>query len=205
MIIDSVDVKNYAYILHDNDIDPETKQLKKAHYHYLIYFGAGCVQRGAWFKQFTTEDMGSVLYEPCKFPENAYNYLLHADEKSVKKGKHLYPEKERVSTFEKFDEAKDEDEAKQIVDFLFAVAKEEAKLSDLFFSIPKTIYSAKNFKEVITQFRLDYAVHNRPESLTAERMRELREQGNRLLGIEVKREKIRLDELEAVEDGNLPF
>jgi len=98
-IITSTDVKSYAHILHDKCLD-ENGELKKPHYHYVIRLQRN--QRGSWFKQFSTEDMGQVYYKPVSFPQGAYDYLIHDTDDCRKKNKRLYDPSERVSTIDDF-------------------------------------------------------------------------------------------------------
>ena len=94
-IIQSTDIKGYAYILHDKDTN-ENGELKKAHFHFLVQLYRN--QRGSFFKQFATDDLGIVLAQPCYNPQSAFDYLIHATETAIKQGKFLYPESERTTT-----------------------------------------------------------------------------------------------------------
>ena len=67
LVIANTDVKNYAYILHDKDKQENSDELKKPHYHFLIQLQQK--QRGSWFKQFASDDMGIVFAEPCFAPQ----------------------------------------------------------------------------------------------------------------------------------------
>jgi len=109
-LLNSTDVKNFAWILHDKcPKDDNPNELKKPHYHYVIQLTRQ--QRGSWFKQFESEDMGTVFRQPVKDPKGAHDYLIHDTEKARKLGKYLYPESERTSTITNFDiEDKKEDE-----------------------------------------------------------------------------------------------
>jgi hypothetical protein len=68
-ILDSQDIRHYAYILHDKDKKENSDELKKPHYHFLVHFEQA--QRGAWFKAFATDDMGLVFYERFSIPKSA--------------------------------------------------------------------------------------------------------------------------------------
>jgi hypothetical protein len=96
-IIQSTDIKSYAYILHDKDKD-ESGELKKAHYHFLVQLFRN--QRGSFFKQFSTDDMGIVFVQPCYHPKSAFDYLIHDTITARKQNKYLYPENERISTLD---------------------------------------------------------------------------------------------------------
>ena len=101
-IISSSDVRSFAHILHDKDIkDDGSGELKKPHFHFLIQLQKN--QRGSWFKQFESEDMGLVFRQPCRIPESAYNYLIHDTDKCRKQNKHRYDESERISTIDSFE------------------------------------------------------------------------------------------------------
>ena len=112
-IISSTDIKSYAYILHDKcHKEDNTNELKKPHYHFLVQLHKN--QRGSWFKQFKTEDMGIVFAQPCRVPESAYNYLIHDTDTCRKQKKFLYSEDERISTIDKDNfETEDKDAKKQ--------------------------------------------------------------------------------------------
>ena len=109
-VLQSTDVRSYAWILHDKDIDKESGEPKKPHYHYLIQFVGQ--QRGSWFKQFYADDKGHILHRACYAPEGAYNYLIHDTPACRKEGKHLYDKSEVVSTLESF--ASDDDNERKI-------------------------------------------------------------------------------------------
>jgi hypothetical protein len=100
MIIANTDTKNYAYILHDKDKNDDG-ELKKPHFHFLIQLQQK--QRGSWFKQFCSDDLGIVFAEPCFAPLGAYNYLTHDTPHARKQGKYIYPENERTSTITDFE------------------------------------------------------------------------------------------------------
>ena len=96
----NVDLKGYAYILHDKDID-ENGEPKKPHWHLLVQFYTN--QRGSWFKQFSSDDMGQVRLVPCFDPPNAFLYLTHETPTAIAQGKHIYGKDEIVSTIDNFD------------------------------------------------------------------------------------------------------
>lgn len=108
-IISSTDINRYAYILHNKDKQPNSDELKKPHYHFLVHFEQP--QRGSWFKAFATDDMGLVFVQRCSIPKSAYDYLIHDTPSCRKDGKYLYDPAERTSTIETFDTPeKEEDE-----------------------------------------------------------------------------------------------
>ena len=108
-MVNSTDIQNFAYILHDKDINPDTGELKKPHYHFLVKFGRNL--RGSWFKRFWSDEFGKIMPDPVRVPLGAYNYLIHDTPTARKQGKHLYDPSERISTFEDSDfETADEKE-----------------------------------------------------------------------------------------------
>ena len=144
-IISSHDVKSYAYILHDKDLkDDGTGELKKPHYHYLIHLDKS--QRGSWFKQFETDDMGLVFRQPCRVPENAYAYLIHDTDTCRKQKKFLYPESERISTIDSFDIEQKEDEHLELFFDLMELLHHNISWLDLIKKKPKRIHMIANIK-----------------------------------------------------------
>ncbi len=109
-MISVTDIKNYAWILHNKDTDSETGELKKPHYHFLIQLYAK--QRGSWFKQFSSDDLGDVLHRACYCPEGAYDYLTHSTKAAIAEGKYIYDASELHSTLTEFEA--DEDDKKKI-------------------------------------------------------------------------------------------
>ncbi|MCL2675549.1 MAG: replication protein [Firmicutes bacterium] len=100
-VLNAIDVKTYAWILHDKDVNEKTGELKKPHYHFLAQFGTN--NRGSWFKRFDTDDMGRIMIEPCISPESAYLYLTHEDPKSKKKNAYVYDKSLITSTIDNLD------------------------------------------------------------------------------------------------------
>lgn len=144
MIIANTDVKNYAHILHDKDISDDGT-LKKAHYHFLIQLQQK--QRGSWFKQFASDDMGIVFAEPSFAPEGAYNYLIHDTPPARKRGKYLYDPSERTSTIENFEvgDEKTDENAELWADIIDLV---DGKITWYYFiqKKPKRIHMISNIK-----------------------------------------------------------
>ncbi|MCL2631317.1 MAG: replication protein [Firmicutes bacterium] len=113
-LVEHSDVKHYAYILHDKDRMKDGEP-KKPHFHFLVQLCTN--QRGAWFKQFETDDLGMIFPKPSYSPKGAYDYLIHDTAHARKENKFLYCVTERTSTIEGFDsEEKDElDENKELL------------------------------------------------------------------------------------------
>ena len=160
-IISSTDVKAYAYILHDKcPKDDGSGELKKAHYHYLIQLTKN--QRGSWFKQFASEDMGLVFYKPVKCPESAYNYLTHDLPKCRKEGKFLYDESERTSTIDNFENQlseKDEEHLQHYIDLLELV---EGNITwhQFLYKMPKRLHMIGNLhKSFIILYKERHSHH----------------------------------------------
>lgn len=145
-IITSTDIKNYAYILHDKDKQPNSEELKKPHYHFLVQFGR--TQRGSWFKAFASDDMGLVFVQRCTIPKAAYDYLIHDTPASKKDGKYLYDPAERVSTIQNFDNEEKEIEDENLMLFADVVSLVNKEISwyDLLKKKPKRIHMISNIK-----------------------------------------------------------
>ena len=144
-IIMSTDIIHYAYILHDKDKQPNSDELKKPHYHFLVHFERA--QRGAWFKAFNTEDMGLVFVQRCTIPKSAYNYLIHDTPACKKAGKHLYDPSERISTIESLDpDEKEDDENAVLYADLMSLVNKEITWGELIQRKPKRIHSISNIK-----------------------------------------------------------
>jgi len=150
-IINSTDVKAYAHILHDKcPKDDGTGELKKPHYHYLVQLTRN--QRGSWFKQFASEDMGIVFAKPVKCPQSAYDYLIHDTDKCRKQGKVLYDPSSRTSTIDNFDAG--DKEKKNSTERFFEKLYEGATNMELQSEFP-TLY-AQFGVDKIEKFRQDY-------------------------------------------------
>jgi len=146
-IIQSVDVRCYAYILHDKcPKDDGSGELKKPHYHFLVQLCKN--QRGSWFKQFNSEDMGIVFIEPTRSPENAYNYLIHDTDKCRKEKAHLYDPSERVSTIDSFEcDDKKDDEHDELCNDLFDRLDNKISWHELIRKKPKRIHMISNISK----------------------------------------------------------
>ena len=154
-IIHSVDVRAYAYILHDKCKKENSNELKKPHYHFLVQLEQ--VQRGSWFKQFSSEDMGLVFIEPTRSPENAFNYLIHDTDKCRKEKAHLYDPSERISTIDDFTGDEKENEHDELCTDLFALLDKKITWHELIRKKPKRIYSISNISkahELLTNERI---------------------------------------------------
>lgn len=146
-IVTSTDVHRYAYILHDKDKQPNSDELKKPHYHFMVHFQQP--QRGSWFKAFATDDMGIVFAKRCSIPKAAFDYLIHDTPACRKEGKHLYDSAERITTIENLDdtaEQKEEDEHAELYNDLTDLLGEKITWHDLIKKKPKRIHMIANIK-----------------------------------------------------------
>ena len=144
-IINSVDVRSYAYILHDKCKKENSEELKKPHYHFLVQLTKD--QRGSWFKQFNGEDIGIVFIEPTRSPVNAFNYLIHDTEKCRKEKAYLYDPSERISTIEDFTSDEKENEHEELCKDLFALLDRKMTWHEFIRKNPKRIYSISSFSK----------------------------------------------------------
>lgn len=159
MIITSIDVQSYAYILHDKDKQENSDELKKPHYHFLVHFQRN--QRGAWFKAFSTDDMGQVFYERCSIPKSAFDYLIHDTPACKKAGKHLYDTSERISTIESLEPAeKDEDEHTVLYADIMSLVNKEITWGEFIKRKPKRIHMISNIKTAHDLLRQEYKFDN---------------------------------------------
>lgn len=143
LIINSPDVRTYAWILHDKDILPDG-QLKKPHYHFLLQFLR--TQRGSWFKRFNSDDMGMVFPEPTYSPQGAFDYLIHNTPKSKKDGKYLYDPSERISIIENFETEEKPDDNAKLFDDLMLLLNHELTWHEMLKRNPKRIHMISNIK-----------------------------------------------------------
>jgi hypothetical protein len=143
-IISSTDIKAYAYILHDKDKQDDSEELKKPHYHFLIQFNKN--QRGAWFKQFSTDDMGIVFVQTCHDPLSAFNYLIHDTPTARKQKKHLYDPTERTSTIDSFETDDKPDENTELYNDLIDLLNKKITWHELIKKKPKRIHMIANIK-----------------------------------------------------------
>jgi len=144
LLIANTDIKNYAYILHDKDKQDEGEELKKAHYHFLVQLQQK--QRGAWFKQFSTDDMGIVFAQPCYAPKGAFDYLIHDTPIARKQNKHLYDASERISTIDNFEADEKFDENGELHLDLLDVLDGKLTWHDFIQKKPKRIHMISNIK-----------------------------------------------------------
>jgi len=144
-IISSTDVKAYAYILHDKCPNDNGDGLKKPHYHFLVQLHKN--QRGSWFKQFATEDMGIVFIEPTRSPEHAFNYLIHDTEKCRKEKAYLYDPSERISTIDDFTGDTKENEHDELCNDLFDRLDNKITWQELIRRKPKRIHMISNISK----------------------------------------------------------
>jgi len=149
-ILDSPDVRAYAYICHDKCKNEKGENLK-SHYHFLVQMTHE--QRGSWFKAFNSEDMGIVFIEPTRSPIDAYKYLIHDTEKCRKEGKFLYPENERISTIEDFTgDEKDENENLELLNDISLRIDEKITWQEFIARKPKRIHMMSNIKTTYDLF-----------------------------------------------------
>jgi len=144
-IINSPDVRAYAWILHDKCKNDDGNGLKKPHFHFLLRFNKN--QRGSWFKSFATEDMGIVFAEPTRDPENLFNYLIHDTEKCRNAGDYLYDPSERMSTITDFGGNEKENENEELCNDLFDLLDKKITWHELIKRKPKRIYSISNISK----------------------------------------------------------
>lgn len=150
-IIGCVDIRAYAYILHDKDILKETGEMKKPHYHFLVQLYDR--QRGSWFKRFWSDDMGRIFPEPTQFPKSCFEYLTHKDDKSRKQCKFLYDDSEVVSTFGEIEneEVRAEDSSDNAFADLQFVVNGQMTWHEFYKKYPKRIHSSAQFRTVYNQ------------------------------------------------------
>ena len=144
-IISSTDVKAYAWILHDKcPKEDGSGEVKKPHFHYLVQLTRN--QRGSWFKQFNSEDMGIVFFQPVKCAESAYKYLIHDTDKARKEKKFLYDESERVSTIDNFDNPMDEKADENLQHYLDLLELVEGNITwhQFLYKMPKRLHMIGN-------------------------------------------------------------
>ena len=152
LMLEHLDVKNYAYILHDKDLkEDDSGELKKPHYHFLIQLYQQ--QRGSWFKAFASDDLGHVLHRHSYAPQGAYNYLIH--DTPASKHKYQYDPAERVSTIEKFDEATTQqvDQHQILMEDIDKHIAGEMTFEELIKKEPKRVHSVANIRRTIDQFQ----------------------------------------------------
>ena len=92
-------IEKWAYIKHDKDIDQETKEQKKPHWHIVLIFknAAPINQIAKWFgiePQYVSSIKGgrNAFIQCCE-------YLTHENEKQQELGKHRYEDSEVFSNF----------------------------------------------------------------------------------------------------------
>jgi hypothetical protein len=146
-IISSTDIKAYAYILHDKDkVDTKdpNNELKKPHYHFLIQFTKN--QRGSWFKQFNTDDMGIVFIQTCHDPQSAFNYLIHDTPTAHKQCKYPYDPSERISTIENFETVEKPDENIELFNDIMEMLYNKMTWREFIQKKPKRIHMITNIR-----------------------------------------------------------
>ena len=160
-IIQSVDVHSYAHILHDKCPNDKGDGLKKPHYHFLVRLEQ--TQRGSWFKQFHSEDLGLIFIEPTRSPINAFNYLIHDTDKCRKEKAYQYDPSERTSTIDDFTIETKENELEKLCVDLFLMVDNVMTWSEFVRKDPKRIYSISSFAkahELLSTEKHGYRVIN---------------------------------------------
>lgn len=92
-------IEKYAYIKHDKDVDFETKEPKKPHFHIVLQFKTPIFthQIAKWFNiknNYVDVPKGQNAFIQC------VKYLTHESKKEQEKGKHLYEDVEVLSNFD---------------------------------------------------------------------------------------------------------
>jgi ABC-type dipeptide/oligopeptide/nickel transport system, ATPase component len=92
-------IEKYAWIKHDKDIDLETKELKKPHFHIVLQFKTPIYTKhiAKWFgleENFVDVPRGQNAFIQC------VKYLTHESKKEQENGKHLYEDVEVISNFD---------------------------------------------------------------------------------------------------------
>jgi hypothetical protein len=160
-VLNSTDIKDYAYILHDKcpqDENPEL--LKKPHWHVLVKFRGQ--QRGSWFKRFETKEIGTVFRQPVGDAQGAYDYLIHDTAPARKKGKRLYDPAERISTIENFDNDLNEKEDENLRHYLDLLELVEGNMTwhQFLYKMPKRLHMVGNFhKSFILLYKERHPYH----------------------------------------------
>jgi hypothetical protein len=142
-IISSTDIKGYSYILHDKDKNDDGTD-KKPHYHFLVQFYTN--QRGSWFKQFNSDDMGIVFIQTCYDPKQAFNYQIHDTPTARKQGKYLYDTSERISTIETFETIEKPDENTELFNDLMELLYNKTTWREFIQKKPKRIHMITNIR-----------------------------------------------------------
>ena len=164
-LLNSTDLKDYAYILHDKcPQDDNPAELKKPHWHYVIRFRGQ--QRGSWFKQFESKEIGTVFRQPVRDPQGAFDYLIHDTAHARKKGKRLYDHAERISTIESFDNDLDEKDDEHLRHYLDLIELVEGNITwhEFLYKMPKRLHMIGNlhksfiilYKERNSSYRSDF-------------------------------------------------
>lgn len=149
MLTETPDIKGYAYILHDKDIDEKGKK-KKNHYHFVVQFFTN--QRGSWFNRFTRDDLGQVLVQPTNSPQAAFEYLTHKNHSK----KYQYPDSDVISTLSSFEAIQaDGDPNQALYDDIRLLVENKITWRELFKRSPKRIHMAANIKTVVELFKTE--------------------------------------------------
>ena len=154
-LLNSTDIKDYAYILHDKcPQDENSTELKKSHWHFVIRFRGQ--QRGSWFKQFESKEIGTVFRQPVRDPQGAFDYLIHDTAHARKKGKRLYDPSERISTIENFDSDLDEKTDENLQHYLDLLELVEGNMTwhQFLYKVPKRLHMIGNlYKSFIILYK----------------------------------------------------
>jgi len=144
-LTNNLDIKNYAYILHDKcPQDEDPTKLKKAHWHFLVQFNGQ--QRGSWFKQFETKEIGTLFRQPVRDPQGAFDYLIHDTAPAKKKNKRQYDPAERISTIESFENDIDEKDDENLRHYLDLIELVEGNMTwhQFLYKMPKRLHMISN-------------------------------------------------------------
>jgi hypothetical protein len=114
-------------------------------------------QRGSWFKQFSTDDMGIVFIQTCYNPKSAYDYQIHDTPTARKQNKYLYDTSERISTIENFETDEKPDENAELFNDLMEMLYAKMTWREFIQKKPKRIHMITNIRVAFeTLFRETY-------------------------------------------------
>ena len=89
-----------CYIIHDKDNVFDDEEPRKIHVHIWLVWN-NTVRLSVFLKHVNRLSVDqeknpcASTVQPVLYPEQAYKYMLHADDKSIALGKHLYDKEER--------------------------------------------------------------------------------------------------------------
>lgn len=145
------EMAEYYYILHDKDINEDTGEVKKAHYHIVCGTGANTTDSAIGKRL----GLDTQWIQPCKSKPRAKKYLVHADNPE----KYQYPVSDVISSVSFILERDEAYQVKMLLDWLSSVNRLVTVSELLRWSVDNACYSglrrgANLFRDIVKEHNM---------------------------------------------------